>query len=122
MRYALIYFFLLQFCFAQSQTRFNINLPIGTDTVADLGTKVIELRNNNFLSCGTTSGFMINYNAAYLVFLYCGVGWRLRFTECFLSLFCPYDCAILEGLREPTSEGVPKSTRYILPSCNVHGL
>lgn len=48
MRYIYLYISLFFMYFAQSQTRFNINLPIGTDTVADLGTKVIELRNNNF--------------------------------------------------------------------------
>jgi hypothetical protein len=67
MRYALIYFFLFCFSIAKSQVKFNENLPIGIDTVADLGTGVIELSTHGFLSCGTVSGYMINYNAAYLV-------------------------------------------------------
>lgn len=93
MRYALIYFLLLHFCFAQAQIRFNINLPIGIDTVADLGTKVIELRNNEFLSCGTTSGFMINYNAAYLVKtdLYGNPLWKKQFDFSIGGFDCFYD-------------------------------
>lgn len=67
MRFIFIYIFIFCFCSTKSQVRFNTNLPIGIDTVADLGTKVIELYNHGFLSCGTISGFMINYNAAYLV-------------------------------------------------------
>jgi hypothetical protein len=93
MRYALIYFLLLHFCFAQAQIRFNINLPIGIDTVADLGTKVIELRNNEFLSCGTTSGFMINYNAAYLVKTdpYGNPIWKKQFDFSIGGFDCFYD-------------------------------
>ncbi len=67
MRYALIYFFLLHFCFAQSQVRFNTNLFVGTDTISDIGVKVIELKNGHILSCGNVLNALINYNASYLV-------------------------------------------------------
>ena len=67
MRYIYLYICLCFCCFTKSQIRFNTNLPIGIDTVADLGTNVLELNTHEYLSCGTTSGFMINYNAAYLV-------------------------------------------------------
>ncbi|MBK6984561.1 MAG: T9SS type A sorting domain-containing protein [Bacteroidetes bacterium] len=67
MRYALTYFFLLHFCFAKSQTRFNINIPVGIDTISDIGVKVIELQNGHILSCGNVLNALINYNASYLV-------------------------------------------------------
>ncbi len=67
MRYALIYFFLLHFCFAQSQVRFNTNLFVGTDTISDIGVKVIELKNGHILSCGNVLNALVNYNASYLV-------------------------------------------------------
>jgi len=67
MRYVYIYILIYLFNSANSQVRFNINTPIGIDTASDIGTNVCELRTSEFLSCGTVSGFMINYNAAYLV-------------------------------------------------------
>jgi hypothetical protein len=42
-------------------------MPSGMDTVSDVGVKVIELNTREFLTCGNTWGFMINYNAAYAV-------------------------------------------------------
>ncbi len=51
----------------KAQHGFNINLPIGTDTIVDIGNKVIELNNQQFLSCGISIGYMINYTASYLV-------------------------------------------------------
>lgn len=61
----LIFFFCL--CIAKAQTRFNINSPIGTDTLLDIGVKVIELTNKQILSCGTSSHPFVNYKSGYLV-------------------------------------------------------
>lgn len=62
-----IIIFLYLFKWSCSQTRFNVNLPCGTDTVLDVGIKVIETHDGKFLSCGVSSHPFINYQAAYLV-------------------------------------------------------
>lgn len=67
MRYIYIYILIYFFKSVNSQVRFNINIPVGIDTVSDIGVKVIELDNHEILSCGNTWGFMINFNAASLV-------------------------------------------------------
>ena len=67
MHYALIYFILFCFSIAKSQVKFNVNLPIGIDTISDIGVKVIELQNGHILSCGNVLNALINYNASYLV-------------------------------------------------------
>lgn len=54
-------------CIAKAQTRFNTNILIGTDTLLDIGVKVIELENKRILSCGTSSHPFTNYKSGYLV-------------------------------------------------------
>lgn len=51
----------------KAQHGFNTNLQIGSDTISDAGTRVIELDNGQFLSCGNVLDAFINYTATYLV-------------------------------------------------------
>lgn len=67
MRYVYIHILLLICIICNSQVRFNINLSIGTDTLLDVGVKVIELTNRQILSCGTSSHPFANYKSGYLI-------------------------------------------------------
>ena len=67
MRFLLFILILVCSIVSIGQVRFNINLPISTDTLMDAGIKVIETHDGKFVSCGVSNHPFINYRSAYIV-------------------------------------------------------